>query len=81
MEMIKENDRFVQLVEALERGWEIQEPVMLGALWRTTTGGNTGAYHFVLRHQDDQKTTLMSLVPSSQLLVFLAENNISVSAL
>ena len=51
MEMIKENNRFAQLVEALERGWEIQEPVMLGTLWQTTTGGSTGAYHFVLRHQ------------------------------
>ena len=81
MEMIKENNRFAQLIKALEQGWTIQEPVMLGASWRTTTEGSAGAYHFVLRRQADEKTTLMSLAPSSQLLAFLAENNISVSTL
>ena len=50
MEMVKENNRFVQLVKALEAGWEIEEPVLLGRLWRATAEGN-GAYHFVLRHR------------------------------
>jgi len=80
MEMIKENNRFVQLVKALEMGWEIEEPVLLGALWRPALNNN-GAYHFVLRNKTEEKTTLMSLAPSSQLLVFLAENKINVSTL
>ena len=80
MEMVKENNRFVQLVKALEAGWEIEEPVLLGRLWRTTAEGS-GAYHFVLRHRAEEKTTLLSLLPSSELLVFLAEHEITVNPL
>ena len=80
MEMVKENNRFVQLVKALETGWEIEEPVLLGTLWRTTTDGN-GAYHFVLKNKAERKATLLSLLPSSELLVFLTENRINVSTL
>ncbi|MBN1994649.1 MAG: hypothetical protein JW953_18260 [Anaerolineae bacterium] len=53
---------------------------MLGTLWRTATHGH-GAYHFVLRNKAEEKTTLLSLLPSSELLVFLAENKINVSPL
>jgi len=79
MEGIKENNRFTQLIKALETGWEIEEPVLLGALWRTTAQG--GAYHFILRNKTEEKTTLVSVAPSSQLLVFLSENNLSINTL
>lgn len=80
MEVVKENNRFTQLVKALERGWEIEEPVLLGKLWRTIPETD-GAYHFVLRNKGEEKTTLLSLQPSPELLVFLAENKINVSTL
>jgi len=80
MEIIKNNNRFNQLLYALETGWEIEEPVLLGAMWRATSE-NGGAYHFVLRNHREDKTTMMSLPPSSQLLLFLADNNITISPL
>jgi hypothetical protein len=79
MEVIKEDNRFTQLIKALETGWEIEEPVLLGTLWRTATQG--GAYHFVLRNRVEEKTTLVSVAPSSQLLVFLSENNLCINTL
>ncbi len=79
MEQVKENNRFTQLLKALQTGWEIDEPVLLGKLWRTAVDGQS-AYHFVLKNRVGEKTTLLSLKPSPQLLVFLAENNIQVSA-
>jgi hypothetical protein len=79
MEIVQEKNRFTHLLNALETGWEIEEPVLIGKLWRTKTEG--GAYHFVLKNKLQEKTTLVSVTPSSQLLVFLAENNISISAL
>ncbi len=75
-----DQNRFIQLISALERGWEIEQPVLLGAMWRSPAGGD-GTYHFVLRNKNEDKTTLMSLPPSPQLLVFLSENRINVSAL
>ncbi len=80
MEQVKENNRFTQLLKALEAGWEIEEPVLLGTLWRTPLEGR-GAYHFILKHRAEAKTTLLSLTPSPQLLLFLAEHNISVNTL
>jgi hypothetical protein len=80
MEIVKENNRFTQLLKALESGWEIEEPVLLGTFWRTGIQSKY-AYHFVLRNKAGDKTILLSLLPSSQLLVFLAENKIIVSPL
>ena len=75
-----DTNRFTNLVSALSTGWEIEEPVMLGAMWRQTSPvGNGGTYHFVLRHRAEDKTTLLSLPPSPQLLMFLSENKISVN--
>ena len=71
----QEPNRFKHLIKTLDDGWEIEEPVLLGALWRT------GAYHFVLRKKAEDKTTLVSLLPSPELLVFLSENNIQVKVL
>jgi hypothetical protein len=70
-------NRFSQLVNALNMGWEIEEPVLLGAMWRKSD--HNGTYHFVLRNRTEDKTTLMSLPPSPQLLVFLSENKINVN--
>lgn len=80
MEFITNNNRFNQLLQAIDSGWEIEEPVLLGAMWRATSD-DEGAYHFVLRNRHEDKTTMMSLPPSSQLLLFLADNNISISPL
>lgn len=80
MAMAMNKNRFVQLISALEGGWEIEEPVLLGAMWHSQPTGD-GTYHFVLRNYSEDKTTLMSLPPSPQLLMFLAENRISVSAM
>ena len=80
MEIIKSNNRFNQLLQALETDWEIEEPVLLGAMWQVTSE-NSGAYHFVLRNHREDKTMMMSLPPSSQLLLFLADNNIAISPL
>ena len=74
-----DKQRFTELIKALEGGWEIEEPVMLGAMWKQALNGK-GAYHFVLRNKVEGKTTLVSLPPSPQLLVFLSENKINVSA-
>jgi hypothetical protein len=78
MEQVKENNRFTQLLKALDTGWEIEEPVLLRTLWRTPLEGR-GAYHFILKNRAEAKTTMVSLTPSPQLLVFLAERNISVN--
>jgi hypothetical protein len=75
---MEHGNRFTQLLKALETGWEIEEPVLLGTLWRTPVEGK-GAYHFILKNRAEAKTTLVSLTPSPQLLVFLAERNISVN--
>ncbi len=77
--MIKAKGYFLQLIEALEKGWEIEEPVLLGAMWRNNDEHRDGVYHFVLRQKREDKTTLMSLPPSPQLLMFLAENGLQIS--
>ena len=79
MDTVKENNRFAQLTRAIVAGWEIEEPVLLGVMWRSSE--KEGAYHFVLKNRVENKTTLLSLPPSPRLLAFLVENNISVSAL
>lgn len=73
-------DRFTQLVRALDTGWEIDEPVMIRATWRSS-GEAGGTYHFVLRQKTEDKTTLLSLPPSSELLSFLAARKIRISTL
>jgi hypothetical protein len=80
--MISENKdiRFQQLIKALETGWEIDEPVLIRATWHTATH-QSGIYHFVLRQKSEDKTTLLSLPPSAELLTFLATHKISVSRL
>jgi hypothetical protein len=75
MEKVREINRFGQLLENLAAGWEIEEPVLLGAKWRS------GAYHFVLRKKAEDKTTLLSLPPSPELLVFLSEQKLHVRAI
>lgn len=78
MESIKEEPRFCQLIKALEAGWEIDEPVLIRAAWRTATEA-AGTYHFVLRKKVDDKTTLLSLPPSPELLTFLANHKINIT--
>lgn len=80
MKLVKDKSRFSKLMEAIAVGWEIEEPVLLGTMWHTANGQG-GTYHFVLRDKTNDRTTLLSLPPSPQLLVFLADNDINVSAL
>lgn len=74
------NNRFNQLTKALDAGWEIDEPVLIRATWRAN-GEAAGTYHFVLRQKTEDKTTLLSLPPSSELLSFLAVKKIRISTL
>ena len=74
-----DGSRFTQLIKALEGGWEIEEPVLLGSMWRSA-GNGSGTYHFILKNRGEEKTTLMSLPPSPQLMVFLHENNFNINA-
>ncbi|MCB0209495.1 MAG: hypothetical protein KDJ52_09205 [Anaerolineae bacterium] len=76
MDSVKQDkNRFGQLVETLSDGWEIEQPVLLGSMW------TDNAYHFVLRKRAEDKTKLLSLRPSPELLVFLSENNINIKAI
>lgn len=81
MGIVKNKERFTQLVEALQTGWEIEEPVLLGSTWRNIHGERDGVYHFILRNRVEDKTTMLSLPPSPKLLVFLHENNIAINSL
>ena len=78
METVQDDSRFPLLIQALASGWEIEEPVLIRATWRSGSH-ETGAYHFVLRKRAEDKTTLLSLQPSVQLMTFLAAHNISIS--
>ena len=78
MENIKQDARFAQLIKALEAGWEIDEPVLIRSTWRTATEAS-GTYHFVLRQKAHDKTTLLSLSASPELLSFLADKKISIT--
>ena len=78
MQTVTDDNRFPQLLTALKTGWEIEEPVLIRAAWRSNNQA-TGTYHFVLRKKSEDKTVLLSLSPSTQLLTFLAANNIKVS--
>ena len=80
MNRFTDNNRFGHLVSSLENGWEIEQPVLLGTMWHTNQSDG-GAYHFVLKKAREDKTTLLSLPPSAQLLLFLSENNITIKAL
>jgi hypothetical protein len=79
--MMEEKDRLRQLIEYMNGGWEIDEPVLSGAMWHTDANTNSGIYHFVLRNKAEDKTSLVSLPPSPQLLAFLAQHSIQVSSL
>ncbi|GAB4431702.1 MAG: hypothetical protein Fur0044_29270 [Anaerolineae bacterium] len=78
--MITQNDnpRFLQLIKALDAGWEIDQPVLIRSTWRTASEAS-GTYHFVLRRKAQDQTTLLSLPPSPELLAFLANHKISIT--
>jgi hypothetical protein len=80
MKLVKENDRFTRLLDALKSGWEIEEPVLIRATWNRVEA-DAGVYHFVLRKKAEDKTSLLSLPPSAKLLDFLATNHINVTGL
>ena len=81
MVVVKERDRFKDLLEAVESGWEIDEPVLEGTMWHTGSNGDRGVYHFVLRNRFEGKTILLSLPDSPGLQMFLLENNLQVNSL
>lgn len=78
--MLTKNDdpRFLQLIKALDAGWEIDQPVLIRSTWRTASEAS-GTYHFVLRRKAQDQTTLLSLPPSPELLAFLANHKISIT--
>ena len=78
MNTAKVDDHFPRLLTALKTGWEIEEPVLVRKAWHSS-GQEAGIYHVVLRKKSEEKTTLLSLPPSVQLLTFLAANNIRVT--
>ena len=78
---VKENNRFSRLLTALETGWEIEEPVLIRATWNRHEAEVGGVYHFVLRHKGEDKTNLLSLPPSAELLTFLATRRLNVTGL
>lgn len=80
MQNRQQKNRFTQLMSALDDGWEIDEPILLGAMWGKGPQKEAAIYHFVLRKQRDDQTILMSLPLSPSLLVFLSENNLTVNA-
>ena len=81
MERIKEENRFMQLLEYINQGWEIDEPVLSGNMWYTNVKTNNSIYHFVLRNKAEDKTSLLSLPPSPQLLAFLSEQSLQVHSI
>ena len=81
MRTLRNKERFTQLIDALHKGWEIEEPVLLGTSWVNNNSSRRGVYHFVLRSRGEDKTTMISLPPSPELLVFFHENDISINSL
>ena len=81
METAKVRDGLKRLLEAIESGWKIDQPVLLGEMWRANSSGEHKVYHFVLRNKSASKTTMLSLPPSPALQLFLSENNIQVNSL
>jgi len=81
MEVDKPDDRFRQILKCFDRGWEIDEPVMVGNLWQTTPYVTGELYHFVLRNKREDQTTLLSLPSSPELLAFLSEHQIRLNSL
>lgn len=79
--MLNQNDdpRFLHLIKALDAGWEIDQPVLIRSTWRTATE-TSGTYHFVLKQKAHDKTTLLSLPPSPELLAFLADHKINIAS-
>ena len=77
----EENSRFRQFIQYIEQGWKIDESVLLGVMWRPTHNANGGTYHFVLRNEFEDKTTMLSLPVSSQLISYLSENSIQINSL
>ena len=68
----------LRLKRALNRGWSLEEPVLLGAE-ASPLPYEGGTYHFVLRSEADNRTETISLPPSSELLLFLSELNVSIA--
>jgi hypothetical protein len=81
MRTLKNKERFAQLIDSLQQGWQIEEPVLLGTSWGNNGGSKEGMYHFILRNRVEDKTTMISLPPSPKLLVFLHENNLNINSL
>jgi len=81
MNFTTDNNRFSRLTAAIEAGWEIEEPVLIRSTWQKNEEEAGGVYHFILRHKIEDKTNLLSLPPSAQLLQFLAARRISVTGL
>lgn len=80
MKVLEKTNRLVKLLQALEKGWTIDEPVLFGRMGQHFPNTDHEVYHFVLRNKRG-KTTLLSLPSTPELLAFLSENNIRVRSI
>jgi hypothetical protein len=73
--MIDISDRYDKLIQALETGWEVEEPVLSGYIgrWRDPF------YHFFLRKPNEKRTRLVSVPDSESLQHFLASRKFVVT--
>jgi hypothetical protein len=69
--MIDINDRYEKLIQALETGWEVEQPVLTGHIGRQ----RDPFYHFFLRKPSENRTRLVSVPDSDLLRGFLARQN------
>ena len=69
--MIDISDRYEKLIQALETGWEVEQPVLTGFIGRQ----QDPFYHFFLRKASENRTRLVSVPDSDSLRGFLASQN------
>jgi hypothetical protein len=70
-----EDHTYLELLAALEAGWQIQPPVYARARWGSAHAGQQ-IYHFVLR--SSQAITMISVLDTPNLRAFLEEHQLAV---
>lgn len=80
--MKSEADRFNELINFLEVGWEIEEPILKGVPASSNLAAEWARfYHFVLRRASGEHTRLVTVPDSHSLRQFLAANNFRINQL
>jgi hypothetical protein len=73
--MINTSNRYDPFIQALETGWEIEEPVLSGTIGYK----RNPLYHFFLRKPTEDRTRLVSVPDSDVLQHFLAGRNLVIN--